>query len=264
MEWWFAYISLGLVAGFFAGLLGIGAGLIMVPVLTELLLHQGMTAHVSLRLALGTSMAAIVTSAALSTRTHHRHDAVLWPVVKAITPGILLGTLAGTLVAREISTRSLALFFVGFMLFVAMQMTFELRPKAARALPPPFNIGLVGLVIGVVSSLAAVGGGALSVPFLVWCSVGVHQAIGTAAAIGFPIALGGTAGYIVNGWGQPDLPSGSLGFVYLPALVGMLMGSLLTTPLGAISAHRLPARTLKRIFAGLALVLAGKMAYGLL
>lgn len=263
MEWWLAYILLGLVAGFFAGLLGIGAGLIMVPTLTEMLLLQKMPPHVSLRLALGTSMAAIIISAALSARTHHRHGAVLWPVAKAITPGILIGTLAGTLVAREVSTRALAVFFVCFMLFVAAQMTFELRPKAARGLPSQLGIAAVGLFIGLVSSMAAVGGGALSVPFLVWCSVGVHQAIGTAAAIGFPIAIGGTIGYIFNGWAQPELPFGSLGYVYLPAVAGMLAGSLITTPFGARVAHRLPARALKRIFAGLALILAAKMAHGL-
>ena len=263
MEWLIAYVALGLVSGFFAGLLGIGAGLIMVPVLNELLAHQGLTAHVALRLALGSSMAAIVLSSALSARTHHRHHAVLWPVVRQITPGILLGTLAGTLAAREVPTHLLAMFFVGFMLFVAVQMSLELRPQASRRLPPPRGIAAVGLGIGLVSSLAAVGGGALSVPFLIWCSVGVHQAIGTAAAIGFPISVGGTIGYVANGWGQPGLPSGSLGFVYLPALAGMLAGSLLTTPAGARAAHRLPARTLRRVFAGLAVILAAKMLYGI-
>lgn len=263
MEWWAAYVVLGLVAGFFAGLLGIGSGLIMVPALTSLLLRQGIEAGLSLRLALGTSMAGIVVSAALSARAHHRHHAVLWPVVKAITPGILAGTFAGTLLARLVPTRALAFFFVGFLLFVAAQMALELRPRAARPLPSPLRIAGAGLVIGLVSSLAAVGGGALSVPFLVWCSVGIHQAIGTAAAIGFPIAVGGTLGYVVNGWIIPDLPSGSLGFVYLPALIGMLLGSSLTTAQGARLAHRLPAKTLRRVFAALALVLAIKMIHDL-
>lgn len=155
------------------------------------------------------------------------------------------------------------MFFVGFMLFVAVQMLANFRPPPSRRLPGQAGLTAAGLVIGGVSSLAAIGGGALTVPFLIWCNVRPHTAIGTSAAVGLPIAVGGTLGYVWNGWGHAGLPAGSLGFVYLPALGCILAASVLTAPLGARLAHRLPVQTLKRVFAGLLVLLAGKMLWNL-
>ena len=263
MTWWLAYLALGAFTGFFAGMLGIGGGLVMVPVLTLMFAAQGFVPAEVLHLALGTSMAAILFTSISSLRAHHAHGAVLWPVVGRITPGILGGTLLGTLLASQVPSRPLALFFAVFVIFVAIQMFINLKPKPARELPGFTGMTTVGGGIGVVSSLVAIGGGALTVPFLSWCNVRVQHAIGTSAAVGFPIALGGALGYIFNGWGHLELPTGSLGYVSLPALVWLVVASMLTAPIGARLAHRLPVATLKRIFAGLLILLAGKMLISL-
>ncbi|TAK89823.1 MAG: sulfite exporter TauE/SafE family protein [Burkholderiaceae bacterium] len=264
MLWLLCYAALGLVSGFFAGLLGIGGGLIMVPVLSLLFQAQGFEhAHV-LHLALGTSMAAIVFSALASVRTHARHAAVDWNLMRTITPGILLGTALGTVLARHIPTRELALFFAAFTLLIALQMALNFKPAPHRQLPGPFGQRAMGLLIGTLSSLVAIGGGALTVPYLIWCNVPAHRAIGTSAAIGLPLAIGGTLGYIANGWNAAPLPPFALGFVYLPALACLLAASMVTAPLGARTTHRLPVATIKRIFSLVLIVLAVKMVGGLL
>lgn len=259
-----AYLLTGACAGFFAGLLGVGGGVIVVPVLGMLFAGLGFPAGEVLHLALGTSMAAILFTSVSSLRAHHAHGAVLWPAMFGMTPGVLAGTLFGAQLAARISSRALAIFFVGFMLFVAVQMLANFRPAPSRRLPGRTGLAAAGLGIGAVSSLAAIGGGALTVPFLIWCNVRPHTAIGTSAAVGLPIAVGGSIGYVWNGWGHAGLPVGSLGFIYLPALACILAASVLTAPLGARLAHRLPVRTLKRIFAAVLILLAIKMLHTLL
>lgn len=258
-----AYLLTGAVAGFFAGLLGVGGGVVVVPILTVLFTGQGFPAREVLHLALGTSMATILFTSMSSLRAHHAHKAVLWPVVRDLTPGILLGTLLGAQLASRISSQALSIFFVSFMILVAIQMIANLRPKPSRSLPGRGGLSLAGALIGGIASLAAMGGGALTVPYLIWCNVRPHWAIGTSAAVGLPIAIGGTLGYIWNGWGHVDLPPGSLGFVYLPALGIILLASVLTAQLGAKLAHRLPIKVLKRVFAGLLLMLSAKMLWSL-
>lgn len=258
-----AYLLTGAVAGFFAGLLGVGGGVVLVPLLTIIFAWQGFPANEVLHLALGTSIATILFTSLSSLRAHHRHRAVLWPVMRDLTPGILTGTLLGALLAARISSRALSIFFVGFMIFVALQMIANLRPRPSRNLPGRAGLGVAGTVIGAIASLAAMGGGALTVPYLIWCNVRAHQAIGTSAAVGLPIAIGGSIGYVWNGWGHTGLPSGSLGFVYLPGLGVILVASVLAAPLGARLAHRLPVAVLKRIFAALLLVLSARMLWSL-
>jgi len=264
MEWWAWYLAVGAFVGFFAGLLGVGGGLVTVPALAMIFSAQHFAADHVLHLALGTSMAAILFTSISSLREHHRHGAVIWTVVRDITPGILIGTALGTVLARQVSTRALAIFFAAFVVFVAVQMMFNLKPRPSRQLPGRLAVAGVGAGIGAVSSLAAIGGGTLTVPFLTWCNVKVHNAIGTSAAVGFPIALGGAVGYIVNGLSVAELPQWSLGFVYLPALAWLVASSMLTAPLGARTAHRLPVPTLKRIFAGVLVLLSAKMLSNLL
>ncbi len=259
--WWLAYAALGVAVGFFAGLLGVGGGGIMVPVLTTMFVAQGFPRDTVVHLALGTSMAAIVMTSIASLRAHHRHGAVRWDIVRQITPGILIGTFGATFVASRVASEPLAIFFACFMAYVSLQMLANVKPKPTRELPGPAGMGAVGVGIGGVSALVAIGGGSLSVPFMTWCNVKVQHAIGTSAAIGLPIALAGTLGYLVNGWGAAGMPALSFGFVYLPALVLVGITSFYTAPLGASVAHRLPVATLKRIFAAVLMLLCARMLY---
>ena len=264
MSWSLAYIALGLFTGFSAGMLGIGGGLVMVPVLTMLFAAQGhFTAGETLHIALGTSAAAIVFTSLSSLRAHHQHQAVLWKIVLQITPGILFGTLLGTLFASSIDARPLAIFFTCFVCFVALQMVLDIKPKATRELPGTVGIIATGTGIGAVSSLVAIGGGAFSVAFLSWGNRPVRKAIGTSGGGGFPLAVGSALGYAFNGYQHAGLPSLSLGFIYLPALAWLVPPSMLIAPLGARMAHRLPVVTLKRVFSGLLIVLAGRMLWKL-
>jgi len=261
--WLLGYVVLGAVAGFFAGLLGVGGGAIMVPVLALMFAAQSFPETHLMHLALGTSMAAIVFTSISSLRAHHGHGAVRWPIVRTIAPGILLGTFLGAQLASLIPTRPLAIFFTLFMSYVAFQMLANIKPKPSRQLPGKFGMFAVGSGIGAISALVAIGGGSLSVPFMTWCNVKMHDAIGTSAAIGFPIAVAGTVGYLVGGWNATGLPQWSFGYVYLPALAACVVASMLTAPVGARAAHRLPVATLKKIFAGVILLLLAKMVHGL-
>lgn len=261
--WIFAYLALGAFAGFFAGLLGVGGGAVIVPVLALLFAAQGFPDSHLMHAALGTSMATIIFTSISSMRAHHAHGAVLWPVVKAIAPGVVVGTVLGAQVAAAIATKPLALFFSAFTTYVAIQMILNVKPKPSRQLPGAAGQLGAGGVIGFVSALVAIGGGSLSVPYMTWCNVKVHQAIGTSAAIGLPIALAGTLGYLIAGYGATGLPEGSFGFIYLPALAGTVAASMLVAPFGAKLAHRLPVATLKKIFAGVLIVLSANMLRGL-
>jgi uncharacterized membrane protein YfcA len=256
-----AYVGLGLVVGFVAGLLGVGGGLIIVPVLILLLHANGLAAGMEPQLALGTSLASILFTALASVRAHHRHGAVEWTLVRRITSGILLGTLVGALLAAQMPATVLKVFFVAFLFYAAIQMWLDFKPAPHRELPGRTGTTLAGGVIGAVSSWVGIGGGTLSVPFMLWHNVPLHRAIGTASAIGFPIALAGAIGYALGGQGVAGRPDGSLGFIYLPALAGIVAGSVLTAPLGARTTHRLPVRPLKRIFALLLIVLALRMLW---
>lgn len=258
--WLAAYGALGLVVGFVAGLLGVGGGLLIVPILIMLLHAQGLGAGIEPQLALGTSLASILFTSLSSVRAHHRHGAVEWPLVWRIAPGIVAGALAGALLAALVSAWVLKLFFVAFLFYAATQMWLDFKPAPHRALPGRAGTTIAGGVIGAVSSWVGIGGGTLSVPFMLWHNVSLHRAIATSAAIGFPIAVAGAAGYVVGGWNAGNAPAGSFGFVYLPALAGIAVGSVLTAPLGARTAHRLRVRPLKKGFALLLFVLALRMS----
>ncbi len=259
MEWYAAYLLLGAIAGFLAGLFGVGGGLVLVPVLLLLFDAQRFSSEYALHLALGTSMATIVFTSLASMRKHHQHGAVCWQVVRRITPGILIGTALGALLAASIPTRGLGIFFTLFVYFAAAQILIDKRPHPSRQLPGMAGMTLTGTFTGWISSLVSIGGGTIVVPFLVWCNVPLRHAIGTASAIGFPIAVGGTLGYIAVGSHIDALPEPHLGYVYLPALFWVALASVLTAPLGAKAAHRMKVEMLRKLFAILLLVLATKL-----
>lgn len=261
---WIAYIVLGLFAGFVAGLLGVGGGLIIVPVLAFIFAAQHFPEQYVMHLALGTSLASIIFTSISSLRAHHAHRAVEWKIWREVTPGIVIGTLLGTVLAAYLSAFFLKVFFVVFVFYVGTQMLLDIKPKAARALPGLPGMFAAGNVIGAISSLVGIGGGTLSVPFMTWCNVTLHRAIGTSAAIGLPIAVAGAVGYVANGLAvRSALPEHSLGFVYLPALAAIVAASMLTAPLGAKLAHRLPVKKLKKIFALLLFTLGIRMVVSL-
>lgn len=257
--WLFAYLLLGLITGFLAGLFGIGGGAVMVPVLTVMFAAQGFAQDYVVHLALGTSMATIIPTSLSSLRAHHKHGAVLWPAVRGLAPGILLGTFAATFLAAVLSPRPLAIFFCLFMTYVAAQMILNRKPAPSRQLPGAVALASVGAGIGSISALVAIGGGTMTVPFLTWCNVRLQTAIGTSAAVGLPIALAGAAGYLLNGWTAAGLPDYTLGFIYWPAVLAMAAASFLSAPAGARLAHKLPVATLKKLFAALIILLALQM-----
>lgn len=239
---------LGLCTGYLAGLLGIGGGMVMVPFLTMVLARQGYAETHVIQMAVATSLATICFTSLSSVRAHHQRGAVLWPVVRVLTPGILAGAFVGAQIAAAIPTRALALLFSVFVAFSATQMLRNRKPRPSRTLPGTGGMVGVGGLIGVVSALLGAGGAFLSVPFMVWCNVGLHQAVGTAAALGFPIALAGTLGYVWAGLQLPPM-AGTWGYLYLPGLVAISLMSVLVAPWGARTAHAMDVAPLKRVFA---------------
>jgi len=260
---WAAYLGIGALVGFAAGLLGIGGGVVMVPLLVLVFTAQGLPPDHVLHVALGTAMAAMVFTSVASMRAHHAHGAVDWRIARAMSPGILAGSFAAALVAGLIPTRPLALLFTAFVFYAATQILLDLKPSSTRELPGTGGIFAAGAVIGAVSSLLAAGGAFLTIPFLAWCKVPLRRAIGTAAANGFPIAVAGTVGYMLHGMRVPGLPAPSIGYVYLPALAVVVVTSMLAAPLGARLAHRLPIKQLRTLFALLLYGFAVRMLFGL-
>lgn len=261
METLIAYALLGAFAGTLAGLLGVGGGLVIVPVLfllwqPEMLGGVPLGGSQTMQLAIGTSLSVIVFTSLSSVSAHHRRGGVLWLVFWRLMPGILVGTFLGAMLASSLPQDSLKTVFGLFELLVATQMSVSAHRMKLRAMPGSIGMGLAGTVIGSVSALVGIGGGTMTVPFLSACSVRMQQAVGTSAACGLPIAVGGALSYVVLGWGNAQLPTGSAGFVYGPALLGVAVTSMLFAPLGAALAHRLPTSALKRVFAGFLAVLA--------
>ncbi len=258
-----ALMLLGSCTGFLAGLLGIGGGMILTPFLTMLLPFAGIPEEHIVHVAIATSLATIMFTSMSSVRAHNQRGGVLWPVVCGIAPGILVGSLGGAKIASMLPTFGISMVFVCFVGFSAFKMFRNSKPSASRELPGKAGQFGVGTGIGVVSALVGAGGGFISVPFLLWCNVQMKNAVGTSAALGFPIAAAGTIGYILTGWGEPGLPHGfeTLGYIHLPALLCVSIASVLTAPFGAKVAHSIDTKPLKKLFACNLLVLASYMLY---
>jgi uncharacterized protein len=262
--WLLSYVALGLASGFVAGLFGVGGGLTIVPILLMLFQAQGFPEGQIMHLALGTAMATIVVTSISSMRAHNRQGGVRWDVFRGMAPGLVAGTLIGSLFASRVPTGIMAVMFTIIVYGASLQMLLDIRPKPTRQLPGTGGLLGVGGLIGGVSSLVAAGGGFLSVPFMVLCNVNIRQAVGTSAALGLPIAAAGVIGYIIGGWSLADLPGPHLGFVYVPAFIGVVVSSVVMAPWGARVAHRLPVKQLKRAFGVMLALLASKMLWNLL
>lgn len=262
MEILLVYLLVGAFAGVIAGLLGVGGGLIIVPVLALLFQQWGFADSVLMHLAIGTSLATIVVTAVSSMRAHHKHGAVDWPVFRQLTPGIIAGALAGAVVADFMPTRALRLFFAVFEIAVAIQIGFQLMVSPLRRLPGTVGMTTAGGIIGALSAVVGIGGGTLTTPFLVWCNIELRKAVATSSATGLPIAVAGAIGFALTGWNAPQLPAWSTGYIYWPALAGIAAASALFAPVGARLAHTLPVHVVRRFFAIFLAVLGVRMLLG--
>jgi len=254
--------ALGLCTGFLAGLLGIGGGMVMVPFITAILTARSVSPDLAVKMAIATSMATIIFTSASSVRAHHQRGAVRWDIVKLLAPGIVLGAALASLGVFAVLKGSwLALLFAAFVSFSATQMLLNKKPKPTRTLPGTAGQVAAGGTIGFLSGLVGAGGGFVSVPFMTWCNVAIHNAVATSAALGFPIALANVLGYLVSGQGVDGRPAGSYGYVFVPALVVIASSSVLMAPLGVKAAHALPVASLKKVFASILYALAAYMLY---
>ena len=241
-------LLIGSCTGFLAGLLGIGGGMVMVPFVSLILDARGFPADTTIKIAVATSLATICFTSMSSVYAHNKRGAVIWPVVRVLAPGIVLGSIIGAQITASLPGKTLGSVFASFVAFSATQMLLDRKPKPSRTLPGRAATFGVGSLIGVVSALVGAGGAFISVPFMTWCNIKIHNAVGTSAALGFPIALAGTLGYIWAGQDLQPMP-GTVGYLYLPGVVVISLASVLTAPLGARTAHRMDIRPLKKVFA---------------
>ena len=243
------FLLLGAYVGFLAGLLGIGGGFTIVPVLMEVFAHHGVALADQLPLAIGTSAASIVFTASASVRAHHKRGAVVWPIVMTMAPGLVIGSLIGPQIASALPMRVMSAIFGAVTLVTAARMVSTRTSKATRELPGRGALFGVGGAIGLLAGMVGTGGAFLAVPFLTRCNVKVHNAVATSAAIGWPVAVASAVGFVYAGWHVADLPAHSLGYVYLPALGGIVVMSMLLAPLGARVAHATSVAGLRKAFA---------------
>lgn len=261
MTEWLIYLLVGALAGSTAGLLGLGGGAVIVPALYMVFTAHGMPADSIMHMAVGTSLATILFTSLSSIYTHHQHGAVQWPLVARLSPGIVLGVVAGSVLADNLDSEMLRVIFGVFELLVAMQMLFTLIPNAAEGKSTSNSVLFgAGGVTGGISALIGIGGGSVMVPFLSWCGYNMRLAVATSAACGFPIALFGSGSFMLLG--SDTAIDGALGYVYLPALFGILLASVLFAHYSARLAHHLPLLWLKRIFAVVLLLIGVKMIMG--
>ncbi len=250
------YLVIGAVAGLVAGVFGLGGGAVVVPVLIFTFQWQGMAPEVLTHMAIGTSLATIVVTAMSAIRTHQRRSAIRWRLVAQLAPGVLVGTMLGGLAAARLKGELLQFGFGAFLLLVAFQMAFGVRVQAREGQPPGrAQQAGAGAAIGFASGIFGIGGGSLTVPYLSWCREPMVIAVATSSALGLPIALSGAATYVFGGHGDLALPEWSWGFVYLPALLGIVATSTPFARLGARLAHRLSERILRRSFALVSLLI---------
>ena len=253
---------LGVGTGFLAGLLGIGGGMVMVPFLTLILTQRGVSSDMAVKMAIATAMATILFTSLSTMRAHQARGAIRWDIVRALSPGIVFGGMvAGAGVFALVKGQALALFFAAFVAYTATQMLRATAPKASRQLPGRAAQAAAGTGIGFLSGLVGAGGAFIAVPFMARCNVPLHNAVATGAAIGFPVALASTLGYVIGGWAVPAPLPGAFGFLYLPALTVVALASVSIAPLGARVAHALDVRQLRRLFAVMLYVLAADMLW---
>ncbi|MGE4405753.1 sulfite exporter TauE/SafE family protein [Pseudomonas sp.] len=257
-----ALMVTGAVAGILAGLLGVGGGIVIVPVLYHLFSLLGIDPEVRMHVAVGTSLAAIVPTSIISARAHYKRGGLDPQLFKPLVPWTLAGVLVGALLSGYLSGDVLAALFAVIALLVALNMALERSLSLRDGLPGLFGTGLLGLFIGSLSTLMGIGGGTLSVPILNACRTPMHIAVGTGAALGVVISLPGVLAYLINGLGAANLPPATLGYVNLLGLALIVPTTMLTAPWGAHIAHAVNARQLRRLFALFLALTAIRMLFG--
>jgi uncharacterized membrane protein YfcA len=260
-EIFIASLILGAVAGLFAGLFGIGGGLIIVPVLALLFSAHGFNPDLVMIMSVATSLATIVFTSIASVAAHHRLGSVLWDKIFGLAPGIMLGASVGAVVADIIDADGLRAFFIVYLIVVAVQLALEVKPKPGRLKPSKILDSSVAVMIGLLSAILGIGGGTLIVPFLVYFQTPMRNAVAVSSACGLPIAVAGTSSYALLGWNALQRPEWSLGYIYLPSFVGITLTSICTAPVGAKLASIIPAQQLKRYFSVLLLIMAAKLIW---
>jgi uncharacterized membrane protein YfcA len=264
IEWIMLYVLLGAFVGFMAGLLGVGGGGILVPLLAAIFTRQGFSADHVVHLALGTSLTCMIVSSTASMRAHAARGAIVWRVVVGMAPGIMVGAFLVTQIAAHINPVSITLFFALFMALVAGQMFLNWQPPPGRTPTTVPGLMTAGVGIGSVSALAAVGGGFLTVAYLGYKNVDMKKAVGTSAAIGFPIAIAGAVGYLISGWSATSGDPNTFGYVYVPAFLAIAVASSVAAPYGVRCSHGLPEAQLKKVFAIVSLLLSIAMLSSLM
>lgn len=258
---WLSYPLLGCLVGFLAGLLGVGGGLLTIPVLLIILSFQGIEHPELYKIALATSTAAVSCTAFSSMHSHWRHQNVDFSIVKRLLPGILLGTLLGSKLVLIAPVTPLRIVFILFTFYTAYSLLSQKLPKPSRTLPNTPMMTAVGGLIGILSTLISAGGGFISVPFMIWSNISVRLAIGTSAALGFPIAISAVLFYLLSAYQTTGLPERTFAYIYWPAVIGIVITSTLFAPIGAEMAQRLNVHSLKKAFAYLLIVLGLHMLY---
>lgn len=243
------YISVGVISGFIAGLLGVGGGIVIVPALLFTFSFLQFPPDFIMHMAIATSLACIIPTAISSARTHHHHKAILWPVMHFFIPMIVIGAIIGAFLASKLDGDFLKRIFAFFTFLVSLQMIFRITPHKSTSKLGPAKLTTSGVLIAVISSLLGIGGGTLIVPLLVWNGVDIKKAVGTSALCGIPIAIAGSVSYVITGMSEAYMPAGSFGFIYLPALLGILPTSIIFAQIGARMTHRVSINWLRLIFA---------------
>ncbi len=259
---WLEFALIGALAGYLAGFLGIGGGLVVVPALTLLFLRDAEAAPLAIHLAVATSLATMLVTSLSSIVAHHRHGAIRWSLVRALTPGLMIGAVLGAIVVDLLRGETLVRVFGGFAILAGLQLILGKKPVGEKPLPGQPGVSMVGVIIGGISSLIGIGGGALTGPWQLWHGIRPQNAVATSAACGYPIALAGAVSLAWLGQGG-ELPPGALGYVHLPAFAGIAVASALFAPLGAFTVHRLPPNLVRRLFGGFLLLVGLRMLVGL-
>ena len=256
------FALIGVVAGYLAGFLGIGGGFVVVPALTLLFMRDSSLAPWAIHMAVATSLATMLVTSLSSILAHHRRGAIRWLLVRSLSGGLVVGAVLGAVIANALQGDVLVRVFGAFAILAGLQLVLGRHPDGEKPLPGQPGASLVGVFIGAISSLIGIGGGALTGPWQMWHGIRAQNAVATSAACGYPIAIAGTLSFVWLGW-QGGIPGQALGYVHLPAFVGIALTSALAAPLGAATVHRLPPRLVRRIFGAFLVLIGLRMLIGM-